>query len=284
MKKLDIDDINNILKLLEDPDEKIYKLIEPQLLLNVDEYYNHLKEYFENVTNVFCKRRLKDILAKSYFNNIEQYFRDIPLNADSEIDLEYASFLLASFEYPDLQKNEYSSILDRMAENIKNKIKDISDPITLIEKINHYIFKEEGFGANKIDYTDPNNTYINMVIERRTGIPITLSVIYLFITKRLNLDFYGVGMPGHFVLKYQKDNFEIFVDPFYAGQILTKQDCINFLIFSGYGFIEQYLDISSNKEIFKRMIRNLLLIYKEENDDIKYNKLRDLLNIVDITY
>ncbi len=284
MKKLDKDDINNILKLLEDPDEKTYKLIEPQLLKNIDEYYNYLKNYFESSTNIYCKRRLKDILEKSYFNNIEQYFRDIPLNKDGDIDLEEATFLLASFEYPDIKKHEYILILDNIAENIKAKIKDSTDPLIIIEKINQCIFKEEGFGANKINYSDPNNTYINMVIERRTGIPITLSAVYLFITNRLKLNFYGVGMPGHFILKYQKDNFEVFVDPFYSGQVLTKQDCINFLIFSGYGFIEQYLDISSNKEIFKRMIRNLLLIYKEENEDIKYNKLRDLLDIVDITY
>lgn len=284
MKKLDIEDINNILKLLEDPDEKIYKLIEPQLLANVDEYYKHLKNYSENVLNPIAKRRIKEVLAKAYFNNIEQYFRDIPVNEIGEIDLEYSAFLLASFEYPDLQKKEYTDILDTIANKIKEQIKNIEEPLILIEKINYCLFKEEGFGASKIDYSDPNNTYINMVIERRTGIPITLSAIYLFIAKRLNLNFYGVGMPGHFIIKYQRDDTEIFIDPFYSGQVLTKQDCINFLIFSGYGFIEQYLEISSNKDIFKRMIRNLLLIYKEENDDIKYNKLRDLLAIIDISY
>lgn len=284
MKKLDIDDINNILKLIEDPDENIYKIIEPQLLFCVDDYYNYLNQFMGNTQNNLVKKRLKDIFTKSYFNNIEQYFRNIPMDISGEIDLEYASFLLASFEFPDLNKSDYTKILDNMANNLKERIQGITDPLILIEKINDYIFKEEGFSGNHIDYSDQNNTYINMVIDRRTGIPITLSTIYLFITKRLNLNFHGVGMPGHFILKYKKDNFEVFVDPFYSGQILSKQDCINFLMFSGYGFIEQYLDISSNKEIFKRMIRNLLLIYKEENDDLKYNKLRDLLSIVDISY
>lgn len=284
MKKLDIADINNILKLLEDPDPNIYKLIEPQLLFCINDYSSYLKEHSENTENELVKKRLKDILYKTYIDNIEDMFRNIPLDKNGEIDLEHAGFLLSTFEFLDFDKKHYLKTLDSIAEGIKTDIENITDPIILIEKINNHIFKKEGFSGNQIDYSDPNNTYLNMVIDRRTGIPITLSLIYLFITKRLNLDFYGIGMPGHFILKYQKDNFEIFVDPYYSGQLLTKQDCINFLNFSGYGFIEQYLEVSPNKEIFKRMIRNLLLIYKEENNEFKYNKLRDLLNIVDINY
>jgi regulator of sirC expression with transglutaminase-like and TPR domain len=284
MKKLDIDDINNILKLIEDPNPNIYKLIEPQLLNCVNDYSDYLKKSLENCDNSLVKERLKSVLERAYFNDIENLFRNIPINNDGEIDLEYASFLLATFEYQDLDKKNYTYILDKISEKIKNDILNISDPLILIEKINNCLFKDEGFSGNHIDYSDPNNTYINMVIDRRTGIPITLSLIYLLITKRLNLDFFGVGMPGHFIIKYKKNNFEIFIDPFYSGHILSKQDCINFLTFSGYGFIEQYLDISSNKEIFKRMIRNLLLIYKEEKNELKYNKLRDLLNIIDINY
>lgn len=284
MKKLNIDDINHIIKLLEDPNPKIYELIKPQLQNSLNDFSEHFKNMINKSDNYLVKHRLKDIVDCFYFDNIENLFRNIPLENNGDIDLEYASFLLSTFEYPELDKDLYKDILDKITEKIKSQIENITDPLILIDKINDCIFKEEGFSGNQIDYTDPNNTYINMVIDRRTGIPITLSAVYLFIAKRLNLDFFGVGMPGHFILKYKKDNFEIFIDPFYSGHLLSKQDCINFLNFSGYGFIEEYLEISSNKEIFKRMIRNLLLIYKEEQDETKYNKLRDLFNIVDINY
>lgn len=284
MKKLGIEDIKSILKLLDEPNQNVYKLIESQLLNCISEYSSYLKEYEKETDNYLVKNRIKDIFHKNYLNNIEDLFRNLPLDDKGDIDLEYASLLVSTIENSDFDKQHYINLLNEMAENIKPEIENITDPLILIEKVNDYLFKKEGFSGNQIDYTDPNNTFINMVIDRRTGIPITLSLIYLFLAKRLKLNFFGVGMPGHFILKYQKDNFEIFVDPYYSGQLLTKKDCINFLNFSGYGFVEEYLNISSNKEILKRMIRNLLVIYKENNDDYKYNKLRDVLSIVDISY
>lgn len=91
-------------------------------------------------------------------------------------------------------------------------------------------------------------------------------------------------MPGHFIVKYKDNENEIYIDPFHRGRILTKQDCVTFLVFSGYGFSEKYLEVSSNKEIFCRMIRNLLLIYQEKGDNKKHNKLKDILSIIETNY
>jgi regulator of sirC expression with transglutaminase-like and TPR domain len=284
MKKLKIEDIKNIIKLLEDPEPKVFELLEPQLVVQEQDFYLTLKEELQKNSNKLVRDRLEKVFYNIYYKNIDHLFRNIPLIENGDIDLEEATFLLATFGYPDLNIDEYKKQIDDMADRLNKKVKNILDPLAMIDAVNEFVFREEGFMGNQIDYTDTDNTFINMVIDRRTGIPITLSVIYLMLAKRLSLPFYGVGMPGHFILQYKRDNFEVFIDPYYAGQILSKKDCINFLFFSGYGFLERYLDITSNKEILKRMIRNLLLIYKEQNDDKKYDKLRDILNIIDINY
>jgi regulator of sirC expression with transglutaminase-like and TPR domain len=284
MNKLKLEDIKNILKLLEDPEPKVYELLEPQLVIQEQDFYAALKSELKDIDNQLVKKRLEKVFLNVYYKNIDRLFRNIPTLENGEIDLEAGTFLLSTFGFPDLNIDEYKKQLDEMADRLNRKVKNILDPLALIEAVNDFIFKEEGFMGNQIDYMDPNNTFINMVIDRRTGIPITLSVIYLFLAKRLSLPFYGIGMPGHFILQYKKDNFEIYIDPYYSGQILSKKDCINFLFFSGYGFLDRYLDVTSNKEILKRMIRNLLLIYKEQNDEKKYDKLRDILNIIDVNY
>jgi regulator of sirC expression with transglutaminase-like and TPR domain len=284
MKKLKIEDIKNIIKLLEDPEPKVFALLEPQLVIQEQDFYSSLKAELKNNTNQLVKDRLEKVFLNVYYNNIDKLFRNIPLLENGDMDLEAGTFLLATFGYPELNIDEYKKQIDIMADKLNQKVKNILDPLTLIEAVNEFVFVEEGFQGNQIDYMDPDNTFINMVIDRRTGIPITLSVIYLFLAKRLSLPFNGIGMPGHFILQYKKDNFEVFIDPYYSGQILSKKDCINFLFFSGYGFLDRYLDVTSNKEILKRMIRNLLLIYKDQNNDKKYDKLREILNIIDVNY
>lgn len=284
MKKLNIEDIKNIINILKDPDKKIFEMLEHKLVSEGFDFIDFIEQEFNRTENEILKSRLESILEKLKFRNIEDLFRKIPLLESGDIDLEEGCYILAKFTFPNLDKNHYINLLDEMAENIRDKVKNFNDPLMIIKKINQYLFLAEGFKGNRSDYFSLDNSYINTVIETKHGIPITLSTVYLLVTKRLELPFYGVGMPGHFIIKYLDKDLEIFIDPFHGGKILSKTDCINFLVFSGYGFSERFLEISSNKEILKRMIRNLLLVYQEHNDNYRYEKLTDILNIIDINY
>lgn len=284
MKKLTLEDIKNIVNLLKDPDKKIFEMLEPKILSEGFEYLSYFKEELKNSSDLILKTRLEIIIEKLVLNGSLDEFRKITLLENEDINLEEACFTLASFANPNLEKEVYLKSLDEMAENLKDKVKNMNDPIMLIKKINQYLFLAEGFKGNREDYFNINNSYIPTVIETKTGIPITISAIYLFVTKRLNLPFYGVGMPGHFIIKYMENDLELFIDPFHGGKILSKTDCVNFLVFSGYGFNERFLEVTSNKEIFKRMIRNILLVYQQNNDTFRYEKFNDILNIIDINY
>ncbi|MEK7433768.1 MAG: transglutaminase-like domain-containing protein [Cyanobacteriota bacterium] len=284
MKKLTLDDLKNIINIIKDPDEKIFEMLEDKLLSEGYEFLYYIKNEYNTTNNDILRSRLWKLIEKLRFNNSQDIFRKIPLLDDQDINLEEACFILVNFVYPDIEISKYKDKLDEMSDNLRDKIKNLEDPLMIIKKINQYLFLAEGFKGNKADYFNAENSFINKVLDNKTGIPITLSIIYLLITKRLDLPFYGVGMPGHFIIKYYKDDLEIFLDPFHGGKILSKTDCINFLVFSGYGFTDRFLEKSSNKEIFKRMIRNILLVYQEVNDNYRYEKLTDILNIIDMNY
>lgn len=285
MKKITLNDLKNIVNLFKDPDDRVFKLIEPQILENGTELFDALKDSFDESDNFLVKKRLISLIDSIYYSlNPEEAFRNLPLDSSGEIDLEEATLRLSVFGYPEMKKEAYKNKLNEMSFNLKQKINKTSNVMEIIHSINDYLFNEEGFKGNREDYFNPDNSFLNTIIDKRRGIPISLSAVYLFITKRLGFPFFGVGMPGHFIVKYKDNENEIYIDPFHRGRILTKQDCVTFLVFSGYGFSEKYLEVSSNKEIFCRMIRNLLLIYQEKGDNKKHNKLKDILSIIETNY
>jgi len=141
------------------------------------------------------------------------------------IDLAEAAFLIAKEEYPDLDIAQYLSHLDAMAADVRSRPGGVEDPLRLFTGLGDYLFREQGFRGNTEDYYDPRNSFLNEVLDRRTGIPITLSAVYMEVGRRLGLRLHGVGMPGHFLVKYVGPNEEIIVDPFHGGAIVSPADC-----------------------------------------------------------
>jgi hypothetical protein len=129
-----------------------------------------------------------------------ELFREMVSRLAEEVDLAAAALLIALDEYPDLNLQEYLLKLDQLAEGIRPELQrsgSVSErPVDAIEKMNQHLFAVEGFRGNREDYYDPRNSFLNEVLDRRTGIPITLSVIYMEVGKRLGLELQGVGMPG----------------------------------------------------------------------------------------
>src|SRR3972149_3823708 len=112
-----------------------------------------------------------------------------------------------------------------MADTVGKRIGGEADPFLMIERINQFLFQEEGFSGNTHDYYDPRNSFLNDVLDRRTGIPITLSTLYMEVGRRLGGRLHGVGMPGHFLVKYVGPDEEIVIDPFNGGAIVSSADC-----------------------------------------------------------
>jgi len=191
-------------------------------------------------------------------------FEQLVTLPDSAIPLAEAALLMACEEYPQLEVSPYVDKLDHMAEMAQESLRSGDSPIETVEKINTLLFETLGVRGNTDDYYDPRNSFFNDVLDRRVGIPITLSTVYLEVTRRLKFPIVGVGMPGHFIVKFADRDDEFFLDPFERGKILTREDC-QLKLHEMYGdsleFHDRLLGRVTNRQILSRMLNNLKLIY-----------------------
>ncbi|HXC62686.1 MAG TPA: transglutaminase-like domain-containing protein [Nitrospiria bacterium] len=279
MKQITDNQLRALFKLLSDDDEKIAKLVSQQIL-QVGEPAIPLLEQTAAEDSLIGDRA-RAVLAVLQFKELEEAFLDFSAKDDAGLDLEEGAFLIARFGYPQMKPTNYQALLDDMATEIAPNIRRKRLPEEILRTINNYLFLEQGFVGNTDHYYDPDNSYINRVLDRRTGIPISLSIVYLLIAKRLELPVFGIGMPGHFLVKYSDKKNEILADPFNKGRLLTKTDCANFLINSGYDFEESYLAATPNRTILSRMIRNLISVYTKQKEIRLAEHLGKLLAILE---
>ncbi len=195
----------------------------------------------------------------------------------AEVDLEAGAILIAAAEYPDLDPEHCRAQIEDFATVLRRRLLAIRSPSAAVERINGLLFGELGFRGNRESYYDPRNSYINQVIERRLGIPISLSVLYLLVARRLGQPLDGVGMPGHFLLRFREGRCETFLDPFNRGSIWSHQDCVAHLRNEGYGFREEYLRAVSDREILARILANLLSIYHSTQDEERTERISHML-------
>lgn len=184
--------------------------------------------------------------------------------ADEQIDLAKSALYFAKAEYPDLDVENYLEIIDAIALEIEFQLPSERYPLKVIQTINDHLYNYLQFQGNKENYYDPENSFLNRVIERQLGIPISLSVVYLAIAKRLNFPMVGIGMPGHFLIRPEFEEAGIFVDAFNRGEILFEHDCQAKLQETYQQPVEldpSWLEPVSNKQILVRMLNNLKFIY-----------------------
>ncbi|GGA00102.1 hypothetical protein CYANOKiyG1_11790 [Okeania sp. KiyG1] len=202
----------------------------------------------------------------------QQLFYSEINQSDQQIDLAKAALYLALEYEPEFDPDEYLNVLDTMADEVREKLPEKLYPLQIIKTINNYLYDDLGFSGNTIDYYDPQNSFLNQVIERRTGIPITLSLVYLEIANRINFPMVGIGMPGHFLIRPDFEEAGIYVDAFNRGEILFPQDCQERLA-SIYGrgveLQPQFLAKVSKKQFLARMLTNLKGIYLNRNEGLK---------------
>ncbi len=199
-------------------------------------------------------------------------FAEMIVRDDPELELDKAALLIAAEEYPRLDIELYLAQLDSFAEAARKRDDVFADPLIRIMRLGNLLFDELGFRGNTDNYFDARNSFLNDVIDRRTGIPITLSVVMIEVARRIGLKLFGVGMPGHFLVKYADDEQEIFIDPFHGGRILNEQRCREMIaeMYNGeMTFHHSFLHASAKKQILLRILQNLKGIYARAKDHHK---------------
>ncbi|MBT9314632.1 transglutaminase family protein [Leptothoe spongobia TAU-MAC 1115] len=199
------------------------------------------------------------------FSQARQRFRY--LIAQPTLDLAAAALCPAQEFYPELDPDACCRQLDDLAAAISPNISTY--PLKTIQAINQYLYTELGFSGNQIDYYDPDNSYLNRVLERRLGIPITLALVYLEVSQRLGFPLVGVGMPGHFLVCPTIEDMEVYIDPFNQGEVLFEPDCqaiFQRLYGVNAAWSSTYLAPIPTKALLARLLNNLKLIYLNRRD------------------
>jgi regulator of sirC expression with transglutaminase-like and TPR domain len=194
---------------------------------------------------------------------------DIASLDDESIDLPTAALVIAADEYPHLDLQQYLDKLEQIAIDARKASKRLSDPSDILIAINSVVFLEYGYHGNRENYYDPRNSYLNQVIDRRTGIPITLSIMYMEVARRIGMRLLRVGTPGHFLVKHSGPSGEIYCDPFNGGRLMDAAGCAKLVEDISGGKLDLRLeDLSgvSKKQILTRMLTNLVRVYSEGKD------------------
>jgi regulator of sirC expression with transglutaminase-like and TPR domain len=213
-------------------------------------------------------------------------FCEVVAAPEPDIDLAYAAFLIASLEYPQLDLDEQLGVLDSLASGALHRLGSrhqyLLDPLFCLNTLSEYLFDEVGFQGDRENYYDPRNSFLNDVLSRRRGIPISLSLLCIEVGKRLGIPVIGIGMPGHFLVRH-KDQDDLFVDPFYKGILLSEEECaqrLKQLVETDFVWDTGLLDPVGNREILTRVLRNLKAIYRQSEDHTRLLKVVELLVVL----
>ena len=186
-----------------------------------------------------------------------------------QFDLARASLMLAQDAYPGLDVGGCLASIDDIAVKVKKRLSEDAFPAQKLQALNYTLFTELNFSGNVTDYYDPRNSYLNQVLERRVGIPITLSVLYLEIGQRIGLDLKGVSFPGHFLVKLSVDRGQLVLDPFSGGETQTEAELRQRLAKvmpaqdASRASLAPFLEAATPRQIVTRMLRNLKGIYMQ---------------------
>ena len=191
------------------------------------------------------------------------------------VRLDRVALDLATIHFPNLRPEPFLDQLNELAASLGDRLRNFNDGRDFVEKAGSYLFGELGFHGNETDFFDPLNSCLNQVLERRTGIPITLAVMYMEIARRLHMPVFGIGLPRHFVLEFNDGNYATYIDPFHGGRRITARDC--FALAGAKVADPILLERVNSKQIAMRMLQNLHRVYLGARDFERAIATLDLL-------
>jgi regulator of sirC expression with transglutaminase-like and TPR domain len=215
-----------------------------------------------------------------------ELFEKILSEKEEKIDLARACLLIAQDAYPGLDVERYLGDIERMAIRLRARIPQSGGAEERVVALNQYLYDDLGYWGNTEDYYDPRNSYLNEVLERRTGIPITLGIVYMELGRRIGLPLEGVSFPGHFLVRLRLRGGTLVLDPFTGGAPQSEDELrgrVKRVIPDGVADnlpaselpLDQFLEPASKRQILSRVLRNLKGIYRESD---KPERMLDVLN------
>ncbi|MCG8372029.1 MAG: transglutaminase-like domain-containing protein [Balneolales bacterium] len=275
-------EIESLLLLLEDPDPFIQESVQNRFNELGENAIPLLDEYRAETKNPEEKTKLGSIIHQLTFPTLRADFHEVlEKGVKNREGLEVAAFTLARFGNPTLRIKEYQKKLDHFAEMVEPTIRYRLDERRKMKQLIKFVFEDLNFGGDTEDYHNPANCFMDQVINRRRGLPISLSMIVMFLAQRLEMPFFGVNMPIHFMLNYVSEKEEVLIDPYDNGAIVTYDQCYFFLKKNNIEPRPDHFKIASDMEILTRCIRNLIHSYERKEMPERVEDLKNLLALAE---
>jgi regulator of sirC expression with transglutaminase-like and TPR domain len=275
-RKLEEKQRQALISLLADDDSKVYRTVRETLLSYGPSCSEWMREHTLSNDPVL-RRRATEIVEHFTRQDADTQFLAFCLNQGEDFDLEHGVLLLSRTQYPLINIEGYSAVLDDYAGDLRERL-DLNGPSDqILRVINDYLFHEQKFAGDEQNFYDPQNSYFNCVMDRRIGNPISLSLLYLLLSRRLRLPVVGIGLPGHFLCRYQTSRTELYVDAFHGGRLLAKADCVKHVINLRQRFDESCLAPVSARRILLRICAQLHQIYTQQKSPVQIERLQRYL-------
>ncbi len=286
-------ELNALISLLDDPDEGIFNQVSVKFISLGEDVIPVLENAWEYSFDPLIQQRIENIIHQIQFDLIKTGLKEW-MRSDEQNLLE-GTLLIAKYQYPDINIEKVKKQLNQIKQDVWLELNDNLTALEKVKIINHILFDVHHFSGNTSNYHAPQNSYINNVLESKKGNPLLLSIIYAIVAQSLDIPIYGVNLPEHFVLCYlNKEGYEIsfqkerieepilfYINPFSKGAVFGKEDINAFLKQLKLAASEAFYKPCSNKEIIKRLLRNLIASYEKLGYPHKSAELRELLILLE---
>jgi len=274
-----------LLKLLDDPDPEIFSQVENKVVEIGPTALPYLETAFRRSKDQLSNSRIKTILDKIQFNKISTALYNWKTQSDQ--NLIDGSLILASFHYPDINIQEIREQISKIKQDVWLELNEEFTALERIHILNHVFFKIYHFKGNKTNLSQPQNSLINDLLDKRQGNSVILSILYLEIAQSLNLPVYGVNLPENFILAYlnsgqlSSDSKALFyINPFNDGVVFTKEDIDTFVKQLELKPEKQYFQPCHNQATLKRLMKELYNAYELAGDYEKSDDMKNLMKIL----
>ncbi len=279
-------EIAAIIKLLDDPDEQIFGLIEDKILSYGSDIIENLEAAWAQSFDAFLQKRIENLVHKIQFNNVKQ---DLALwHTSGNFDLLRGILIVNKYQYPDLEEQKIINQIEAIKRDVWLQLLNDCSPAETVKIFNNVFYNTYRFSGNTTNHQDPQNSYISQVLESKKGNQISLSIIYSIVAQKLDIPIYGINLPQHFVLGYVNEEKKevtdalilFYINTFNKGYMFGKRDIDQFLWQLKIAPSSNFYKPCPNAEIIKRVLRNLISSYQKAGLNYKADEVSELLNIL----
>ena len=274
-----------LIKLLDEPAETVYRLIQDQLFSIGPDAIAPLEEVLENTFDSLVQERIQFIVRKLHQENLLVDFVNwLSLGSG---DLLKGFILVAKTQYPDLDEEEIIIRIEQLKMDIWIELHENLTALENVKVLNHVIFDLHHFDGNKSDMKAPQNSYVNTFLDTHKGSPLSLGILFIILSQKLGLPVYGVNLPQHFILAYLTDtglknpgeeDVLFYINPFNKGAVFTRREIELFIRQMKIKPEKSFFAPCTNPDIIRRLINNLIYSYNQYGYPDKIEDLENLLN------